>query len=171
MRRLFPFVLAVAIAIAGCGKSGDQKRAESDLQDEIMKLHDYSMASLGKIKVLNRSLDSALDRTGSPADIRHAVAGDSSAASLRTAKEALDRSTDAMELWMSEYRPYDERGDHDAVMAQLKAEKESLARATAGALSAIDTASAALEQYRRLVQAPESARPHAHAVPASRGGA
>ncbi len=146
MRNPLYIILLAMIVLAGCGKSTGEKKEESDLNAEILKIHDFSMAAMQKISVVSDSLDSAVTLSG-----QHPNAfPDSVRAGLGAAKEALESASDSMDAWMQEYRPYDPSRSHDLVMAELAGRKETLARFTAAALSALDSASSSLARYREF---------------------
>jgi hypothetical protein len=144
MRYVKVVLLVALFLMIGCGKSDEQKKAEEDLNSQIMKLHDYSMASMDKIEQLQTTIDSviALTEAAGKARVDQTVVS-----GLRSGKSALENAASDMDKWMEEYRPYDQTRDHAAVMEELTKEKERLARATSNALAAIDSADAALKQY------------------------
>jgi hypothetical protein len=143
-----PAILLAALLLASCGKPAEEKKAESDLNDEIMNIHRYSMAAMQKAGKINDSLDNALSQVVSVSSPHQGRGLDSIAAGLRMGKAALSRANDSMEEWMQDYRPYDPSESHEKAMTDLRKQKESLSRSTAGTLAAIDTASAALAEYR-----------------------
>ena len=96
-------VVAVAVLLAGCGKSEEMKKIETALNTEVMAKHDELVAKYPK------------ETTG------HTTAD------LVAAQEKITAAKTAMEEWMKGFKPYDPEGKHEAVVAGLTATKDALA--------------------------------------------
>ncbi len=162
MKNAFVLAVVVSTLVTGCGKSSQEKKAEADLNGEIMKLHEFSMASMRKMSQVDESLDSAISRGLELRTLSQHAELDSLLDALHAGKLALARADSSMEDWMQNFQPYDPQGDHETVMAGLKEQKELLARTTADALSAIDTATAALDRFRASVDGGSQPAVRAH---------
>jgi hypothetical protein len=120
------FLLVVAAALVGCGKSADMKKLEADLSAEILKVHEKQMASMQVLDSLTASLDAAMVKheelaAKSPKALEGHTADD-----IAAAKEQIAGAKSAMDSWMKAYKPYDETLPHEQVMAQLNKDMEGL---------------------------------------------
>ena len=150
MRTLLTLTAAVAIVLAGCGKSADQAKLESDLNAAINKAHDEEMATM---KVLD-SLASAVDATTArhnelAAKYAKLVTGHTTD-DLTSALEKIASAKKSMQEWMKAYRPYDETAPHEQAMAKLNKDMQDLMAVKTQMDEAIQTASAAITDHTKF---------------------
>lgn len=145
-------LLCAAVIFVGCGKSAEEKKLETDLNAEIMKAHDYSMATVDKIKDLLPAIDQALAKHDElSAKFRKQTAGHS-ADDLNAVKEQLASAKVAMDKWMKEFKPYDENMNHVEVMAKLAKDKEELAKVNAAAVAAVGKAEEVVDLHKKFAE-------------------
>lgn len=119
-------LLVVAAALIGCGKSADMKKLESDLNAEILKVHEKQMASMKVLDSLTASLDATAAAHAELAAKFPKALADHSADDIAAAKDQIAGAKSAMDAWMKAYKPYDENLPHEQVMAQLNKDMEGL---------------------------------------------
>ncbi len=140
----------VAASLAGCGKSQEDKKMESDLNTQILHLHDYYMASINRMGQLQSQIDSALARHDSLARLRPGVAAGESTEDLMSVNARMDSARSAMNAWMRAYIPYEPSMGHQEAMAKLQKDKDELTRQTSNALGIIDAAGTTIDRHRNL---------------------
>ncbi len=152
-RTLVPLLIAgAALLIAGCGKSADFKKLESDLFASLSSLHDEGMALMNKGSDLSAKVDDAIATYDSlAAKYPKEFAGQSSD-DLKAAKEKLTNATTSMKEWMAGMKPYDPTMDHTEVMAQLSKAKEGITKVKADFQDAISSATTALEHHKAFAE-------------------
>ncbi len=155
-------LFSVAASLAGCGKSQEDKKMESDLNTQILHLHDYYMASINRMGQLQSQINSALARHDSLARRRPGVAAGESTEDLMSVNARIDSARSAMNAWMRAYTPYEPSMGHQEAMAKLQKDKDELTRQISNALGLMDAAGTAIEGHRNLEES-------LSAAPARRG--
>jgi hypothetical protein len=145
---LMTVALLVAFVLAGCGKSEVEKKLESDLNNEVMKMHDVAMASLAKAKDLD--LDGVMATQDSLAKLFPKVFEGKNTDDLKAAKEKLAGVKAEMEKWMQGHKKYDPAMNHTEVLAQLKKDKDAVTKINDEVQSAVTAATAAVESHKQL---------------------
>lgn len=146
----FCVLLPVVVLLAGCGKSEEDKKMESDLNTQILHLHDYYMASINRMGQLQSQIDSALARHDSLARLRPGFTASESTDDLTSVKARIDSARSAMNAWMQAYTPYEPSMSHEVAMTKLKGDKDDLTEQTSNALGIIDAAGTAIDRHRKL---------------------
>lgn len=146
-------VLAVALLLAGCGKSELQTKLETELSDQITKLHDGAMATYNQAKDLTTQLDAALVSHNELAAKHAKQFAGHSADDITAAKEKLTAAIASMDTWMKEFKPYNPEMPHEQVITTLTKSKDDalkmkdeLESAVSGALSTLDAHKTFAEQ-------------------------
>lgn len=152
-KSLFPLLIAgAALLIAGCGKSAEFKKLESDLFGSLSTLHDDGMALMNKGSDLSAQIDDAIAKYDSlAAKYPKEFAGQSSD-DLKAAKEKLANAAASMKEWMAGMKPYDPTMDHTEVMAQLTKAKDGITKVKAEFQDAITSATTALEHHKAFAE-------------------
>ncbi|MGV3538450.1 MAG: hypothetical protein ACO1OQ_01480 [Rufibacter sp.] len=115
MRKLILVLGAVALLQAGCG-STKRKQVEA-LREEVMSLHDSTMANMGDLYTQRKTLEQLLESTeAKDTAARHA---------LEKGIFELASADEAMMQWMRAYSPPDFQ-DLEKAQAYLQQEKESI---------------------------------------------
>ena len=114
------------LLLCGCGKSAEEKRAEAELNDKIMKGHETQMATMRKTEGLLQQIDSAIAATDSLIAKRPKEAAGDNKSALITVRDRLIGSRNAMESWMQSHTPYNEGIKHELAMAQLQSDLNAL---------------------------------------------
>lgn len=118
----------VALLMFGCGKTDEQKKMESDLNDEVQKLHDEGMALSTELSGLQADLSAKLAKKDSLANaVAKELAGTSTEA-VNASIAKIKSSTEAMNNWMMNHKGYDEKAKHEEVIATLTTEKEAVSK-------------------------------------------
>jgi len=144
--------IAVAVLVAGCGKSEEFKKLESTLYASVASLHDEGMAMMNKGADLSAQLDRAIAMYDSLAAKYPKQFEGQSSDDLKAAKEKLANATTSMKDWMAGMKPYDPSMDHTEVMAQLTKEKDSITKVKTDFQDAITSATAALEKHKAFAE-------------------
>jgi hypothetical protein len=145
-------LLLSALFLAGCGKSGEQKQLEIDLNKRVMQMHDAEMAKLDQAKTLDAQLDSAMTMHESVAGKFPKDAAGHTSDDIIQAKEQLAAARSAMDAWMASHKPYAEEMNHAEAMSKMNAEMESLTKVSAQLDTAIAGATATVEAHRQFAQ-------------------
>jgi len=153
MKHTLPFLLVAALlAIAGCGKSEEFKKMESDLVASVSTLHEDGMSLMNKGTDLSAKLDQAIAAYDSlAAKYPKQFAGQSSD-DLKAAKEKLSAAAASMKEWMSTMKPYDPTMDHTEVMNQLTAAKDGIVKVKAQFQDAFTAATTALDNHKAFAE-------------------
>jgi len=118
----------VALLMFGCGKTDEQKKMESDLNDEIQKLHDDGMELSTELSSIQADLSAKLAKKDSLANaVAKELAGTSTEA-VNASIAKIKSSTEAMNNWMMNHKGYDEKAKHEEVIATLTTEKEAVSK-------------------------------------------
>lgn len=139
------------ILLAGCGKSEADKKAESELNDKIMKAHEEQMTQAKQVDELLAKIDAAIAEHDSLAKLFPKQMADKSTADLQSARDKLSAAKDGMESWMSSYEPYNPGIKHDLAMAQLTRDVTLVSQVGEQMTSAIAAATTALDANAKVV--------------------
>lgn len=176
MRKLAYFSVVwmlAAILFVGCGKPAEQLKQEKDLASEITKVHD---------ELMTVKLDDYMSQV---ADCK--VKCDTMASKMKAAKKAMPDSTlsadlgasgdklkaakEAMNTWMANHKPYDEKLKHEEAMTMLNAQKEELMKVKGDIDAAKTSAETAIERFKKAESTPAGpAKPGGPGAPAGPGG-
>jgi len=148
---LFTLAMLVAFVLAGCGKSEIQKKLESELNNEVMKMHDATMTTITKAKDLTSQLDGAAAVQDSLAKLYPKAFEGKATDDLKAAKGKLAGVKDEMEKWMKGHKPFDPNGKHEEILAQLKKDKEDLTKIKNDVEGAFTAATTAIDNHKQLV--------------------
>jgi len=150
---LFPLLAAgAALLIAGCGKSAEFKKLESDLFASLATLHDEGMALMGKGSDLSAMINDAIATYDSLAAKYPKEFTGQSTDDLIAAKEKLANARASMKGWMAGMKPYDPTMDHTEAMEQLSKAKEGITKVNADYHDAISAATTAIENHRAFAE-------------------
>jgi hypothetical protein len=119
-------IIAVAVLVAGCGKSAEMKKIESALNTEVMTKHDALMKSMSGLDELSAQITTAVAKHDElVAKFPKYTAGHTSA-DLTAAQEKITAAKSAMVEWMKGFKPYDPQGKHEEIVAGLTVTKDAL---------------------------------------------
>jgi hypothetical protein len=150
---LFPFLIAgAALLVAGCGKSAEFKKLESDLFASVTSMHDDGMSLMNKGRDLSAKIDDAIAAYDSMAAKYPKQFEGQSSDDLKAAKEKLAGAAASMKEWMGGMKPYDPTMDHTEVMAQLASAKDGITKVKAQFQDAITSAATALESHKAFAE-------------------
>jgi hypothetical protein len=147
---LITLAVLVAFVLAGCGKSEVQKKLESELNSEVMKMHDATMATIAKAKDLATQLDGAVAVQDSLAKLYPKAFQGKTTNDLTAAKEKLAGVKDEMDKWMKGHKQFDPNGKHEEILAQLKKDKEDLSKIKNDVEGAFAAATTAIDAHKQL---------------------
>jgi len=139
----------VAFVLTGCGKSEVEKKLESDLNSEVMKMHDAAMATITKGKDLASQLDKSVAMHDSLAKLYPKAFEGTTTDDLKAAKEKLASVKGEMDKWMQGHKPYDPNMKHEEVLAQLKKDKDDLMKIKNDVDGALSGATTVLEGHKQ----------------------
>jgi hypothetical protein len=145
-------LIAAAVLIAGCGKSEEFKKLESDMYASVTAMHDDGMSLMNKGKDLSTKIDGAVAMYDSMAAKYPKQFEGQSSADLKAAKEKLSHATTSMKEWMSGMKPYDPTMDHAQVMDQLTKAKEGVTKVKGEFQDAITAATTALDSHKAFAE-------------------
>jgi len=152
-KMLLSFILVAAIlAIAGCGKSEEFKKLESDLVASVASLHEDGMSLMNKGNDLTAKVDDAIAMYDSMAAKYPKQFAGQSSDDLKAAKEKLSAAAASMKEWMSTMKPYDPTMDHTQVMNQLTAEKDGIVKVKTQFQEAFTAATTALDNHKAFAE-------------------
>ncbi len=146
-------LLSGILVLSGCGKSEADKKAEAELNDKIMKVHEDEMAMAGRLDELLTTIDAAIAEHDSLAKLFPKEMAGSSTADLVTAKDRLSAAKDGMESWMAAHEPYNPGIKHDLAMQQLARDSDLVTQVQSQMTNAIAGAKVALDAHARAVAA------------------
>jgi hypothetical protein len=128
--RMFWIMGLALMIVMACGKSADQKKAEADLNTDVMKLHDDLMTMQKDLDGLDGQLDAALAKHNELAKDKANIKkmGDHIADDITAAKGLTAAAKEGMGNWMKGFKKYDPSKPHEEVMKQLKADKDALTK-------------------------------------------
>ena len=145
-------MIAAAVLIAGCGKSEEFKKLESDMYASVTAMHDDGMSMINKGNDLSAKIDDAIAMYDSMAAKYPKQFEGQSSDDLKAAKEKLSTATTSMKEWMSEMKPYDPTMDHMQVMAQLTKSKDGITKVKADFQDAFSAATTALMSHKAFAE-------------------
>lgn len=145
-------VVAVAVLLAGCGKSDLQQKLETDLSAEITTLHDGAMATYTQAKDLAGQLDAALANHNEMAATYAKQFAGHSADDITAAKEKLAAAVTSMDTWMKEFKPYDPEMPHEQVLTTLTKSKDDVLKMKGELESAVSGAMSTLDAHRTFAE-------------------
>jgi hypothetical protein len=155
MKRIGVFsvlLIAAAVLIAGCGKSEEFKKLESDLYASVTAMHDDGMLLMNKGTDLSAKIDEAIAKYDSMAAKYPKAFEGQSTDDLKAAKAKLATAAASMKEWMSGMKPYDPTMDHMQVMEQLTKAKEGVTKVKADFQDAISAATTALDNHKAAAE-------------------
>jgi hemerythrin len=120
-------VVAVAVLLAGCGKSEEMKKIETALNTEVTAKHDEMMKSMAGLEDLTAQITTAVAKHDELVAKFPKLTTGHTTADLVAAQEKITAAKTAMEEWMKGFKPYDPEGKHEEVVAGLTATKDALA--------------------------------------------
>ena len=142
------FVLALAVALTGCGKSAEMKKMESDLFASVNKMHVDGMALMTRATAQVATIDETIAMCDKfVAEHPKETAGHNHA-DLMAVKEKLSAGVTGMKKWMSDFKPYDEKMKHEDVMAQLATSKDGIVKVKADLDAALASAESAVAAHK-----------------------
>ncbi len=144
--------LGAAVLIAGCGKSDEFKKLESDLYASVTAMHDDGMSMMNKGKDLSAKIDDAIATYDSMAAKYPKQFEGQSSDDLKAAKEKLATAASSMKEWMAGMKPYDPTMDHTQAMAQLTKAKDGVTKVKADFQDAISAATAAIVSHKAFAE-------------------
>jgi hypothetical protein len=148
-----PLLLAGAgLLIAGCGKSAEFKKLESDLFSSVTTMHDDGMSLMNKGRDLSAKIDDAIATYDSMAAKYPKVFEGQTSDDLKAAKEKLATAATSMKEWMAGMKPYDPTMDHTEVMTQLSNAKDGITKVKTQFQEAITAATTALENHKAFAE-------------------
>ena len=146
-------VALIALSIAGCGPSAEQKKMVTDMTGEVTTMVNDASSSLGKIDDAVKQVDAAII-TGDSLKMKapkDSTSIGNAIIQLKTAKDRLLSVKDNVSQWVAAYKTPDlEKAKFEQVVADLKKNKDEVTSASAEIQGAIDAAMTALEEYRNV---------------------
>jgi hypothetical protein len=143
-------IAGAVIYAAGCGKSDEFKKLESDLFASVTTMHDEGMSLMNKGRDLSARIDDATAMYDSMAAKYPKEFAGHSSDDLKAAKEKLETAAGSMKDWMSGMKPYDPTMDHTEAMAQLTKTKDGITKVKGEFQDAITAATTALDNHKAL---------------------
>lgn len=160
MKKLLSCLAVASLLLAGCGKTADQKKLESDLNDQVQKLHDVGMSKMSQLADFSTQIDKALAKHDSLAKAYPKQFAAHPVDDLKAAGEAIAAAKTSMATWMKAYKKFDPEAPHEANMAKLNKDVTELTKlngtiesAVTGATNALDShATAAAELVAKVIK-------------------
>jgi len=150
---LIPLLVTGAFMLmAGCGKSAEFKKMESDLFASVSAMHDDGMSLMNRERDLSAQIDDAIAGYDSMAAKFPKEFEGHSSDDLKAAKEKLAGAAASMKEWMAGMKPYDPAMDHAEVMAQLTKAKDGIAKVKNEFQDAFSSAAVALEAHKAFAE-------------------
>jgi hypothetical protein len=119
-------VIAVAVLVAGCGKSAEMKKIESALNTDVMTKHDALMKSMSGLDELTAQITTAVTKHDELVAKFPKLTKGHNSADLVAAQEKITAAKSAMDEWMKGFKPYDPQGKHEEVVAGLTSANDAL---------------------------------------------
>ena len=142
-------VIAVAVLLAGCGKSAEMKKIETALNSEVMAKHDELMKSMSGLDELTAQITTAITKHDELVAKYPKLTEGHTGADLVAAQEKITAAKAAMENWMKGFKAYDPEGKHEDVVAGLTSTKDALAAIETQFTEAMTTAKDALASHTK----------------------
>jgi hypothetical protein len=143
-------VLGVSLLFVGCGKSEAFKKLESELNTQVMKLHDEQMKGVDELKALVPQIDAAIAGHEEMAKKYAKKMGDHNTSDLVAAKEKIASVQTQMDAWMKGFKKYDVEAKHEDVMKQLNTYKEDLTNLGQNVSETMTAAKTALDNHAQF---------------------
>jgi hypothetical protein len=143
----------VALLIAGCGPSEEQKKMQADLTNQVAEMANATQASLGKMDDITAQVASAIASMDTlakrfPKDTV-VIAGASN--QLKSANERLASVKENVSAWLSNYKsPDPSKMKFDELISDLKKSKDDLTSANGEIEGALSNATSALDGYKSV---------------------
>ncbi|MBL3656613.1 hypothetical protein [Fulvivirga sediminis] len=118
-----------------------EKRAEKDLYDEVMDVHDEAMPKMDRLMKLKGQLQEKYD-IGKDQE----KATENDLEKYHEAIKKLEKADEAMMEWMHKFEPQEDNTDHDKVMEYYQDQKESIIKVNEQMEEAMKNAEATLNQ-------------------------
>jgi hypothetical protein len=154
-RSLFPlmFIFAIPLLVAGCGKSAEMKKMESDLFASVKTMHDQGMAMMNRANDMASKIDETIAMQEKLAAEHPKEAVGASTDDLKAAKEKLSSAVTSMKEWMAGFKPYDPTMNHEEVMAQMSKAKDGIMKVKGDFDSGLAAASTAIDSHKAWADA------------------
>jgi len=156
-------VAALALITAGCGKTREQKKTESDLNAKVMALRQDVESNLAGFTDLQAKLDATIKTHNELVKKFAKKMKGHTADDVVAAQKGLDAAKGEAEGALSALTAYDEKMDHAQVMLKLNQDIDSLTKiknVVAGAVSAANAAIASHDKIKSelMAKAPRKAK-------------
>ena len=143
-------VAALALVIAGCGKTAEQQKMETDLNAEVMALQKDVQSDVAGFADLQAKLDDAMKMHK---DLMKKYAKKMKGHTMEdvaAAKQGLDAAKTEADAALNGLTAYDEKMDHEQAMAKLNQDKETLSKAKDKVVAALTAANAAISNHEKM---------------------
>ena len=151
IRIMSAVMLVVALFAAGCGKSRELLKIESDVSAEIGALQKDLELSLSGLAELQTKLDKSLQTHNALKKKFAKAMKNRSANDIAAARQGLDAAKNHAETAISAMSTYDNAMEHDKAMQILNANKEAVG-AKDKVLEAINDANAAVANHEKIAK-------------------
>ena len=142
----------LALLLGGCGKSAQDRKAEADLNDQIMKGHEVQMAKADRADSLGGELEARIAANDSLVRAFPKETAGRTSGALTAARDHLQGSRHAMDSWMESHTPYNEGIKHDQAMAQLQSDLNALQQVGEQMETAIADATRVIGEQKQFEQ-------------------
>ena len=151
----FPFVpllmvLALALIVAGCGKTSEQRKMEQELNAEVTALRSDVESNVAGFTELQTKLDATLQMHKQLVKRYAKKMKGHTADDIPVAKQGLDAAKNEAQTVLMALKNYDEKMEHDQAMARLKHDKESLVKIMDVVAEAANTANAVIANHEKV---------------------
>jgi hypothetical protein len=151
MKKLVSCLAVAALLIAGCGKTADQKKLETDLNNQVQKLHDVGMSKMSQLADLSGQIDKALAKQDSLAKAYPKLFAALPVSDLKAAGEAITAAKTSMDTWMKGYKKFNPEALHEQNMTQLNKDVTELTKLNGAIETAVTGATKALDSHAATV--------------------
>jgi hypothetical protein len=151
----FPFVslllvAALALMVAGCGKTSEQRKMEHDLNAEVTALRGEVESNLAIFTELQTTLDETLKMHKQLLKKYAKKMKGHTADDIGVVKQSLDTAKNEANTVLMALKAYDEKMDHDQAMARLNQDKESLAKIMGVVTGAANAANTVIANHEKV---------------------
>ncbi len=143
-------VAALALIIAGCGKTREHQKMESDINAEVMALQKNVASNLARYTDLQTKLDATLKMHKELMKKYAKRMKGHTAEDIAAAKRGLDAAKGEAETALKALTAYDERMDHEQAMQKLNLDRESLMRIKDVVVGAMSAANVAIDDHEKM---------------------
>ena len=143
-------VAALALIIAGCGKTQEQQKLESDLNAEVMALQKDVESNLASVAGLQAKLDATVKMHKELLKKYAKKMKGHTVDDVTAAKQGLDAAKSEAETAIKALTAYDEKVAHEQAMAKLTQDKETLTKAKDKVAGAVSAANAAIANHEKM---------------------